>query len=813
MRYSRLAPISLILAIPPLFFWRETLGWLTLGDQDAVFWFFPAYSFLADSLRSGDLPIWNPDYYCGVPLFAQWQSGMLDPFNWVYLAGATSRTLTLSLELGFGVAMLGMYWYCRTIGLQRKAALFGAIIYGLSGFAVARTLYPGLLHIHALTPLTLTMTERLCRRRRAVDVAAGALVVAWQVFAAHPQPLIYSSLLAVGWALFRIMNSDGAETRRSRLRLLLQVAAMFVLGGALAAIQLIPAAEAAGRSVRQDWPYELFTLHSIHPTELLTSIIPFFSGGGESIYHLPYWGISWHHNESQIYTGILALALATGGAAMAIRRRYRPGIFWVVVVLAGVALVLGRYFGPLAHLLYHVPLLNRFRSPNRHWMEVIFAVAFLAGYAVDRLLSEPVTALALVVRRVAIFLGLLTVGIGGMVLGARGVAERLLRLLPDWHALPAGFLNAAGWEFALPMVTSAVVSMALFVWLRPVNRQRWYGMILLLLLADYQIYALCAPVSHPPRIEHQLGRAIPEGITAEERISPPFRTHIMLSPAEGQFSPLLFYGHEMVGGYDPLLNERFKTFSGIEEAGRTYLKSMLDPADRTLDLLNARYVMIPSGSALPPGSARWQETSWRSPAPEYAGYRIVENRQVMPRAWLVRHAVPAWEGDQLKLIRGEKLDAAGRAFDPQRTALVDMPVDGQVHWFSPFLPTANSATASDILTGSVTLLGRDHDYVRYRTTAGQPSILVLSETALPGWIATIDGHEVPWHRVNFILRGLPLPPGDHLVEFVYRPLSMKIGAAISTIAALVCAVMFIRHRSRPITDSASLASPLSSMTA
>ncbi|MEO6726954.1 MAG: hypothetical protein ABIU20_01625, partial [Blastocatellia bacterium] len=393
---DRLAVLFLIL-LPPVFFWRETLGWLTLGDQDAVFWFFPAYKFAAEQIAAGALPLWNPYQYGGLPFFAEWQSGTLDPLNWLYWIATTSRMLTLSLELSFALGLLAMFGYARSLSFTRRASIFAAVIFALSGFLVGRTLYPGFLRIVALAPLVLCFTERLSQRGRWRDVVFGALVITWQIFAAHPQPLIYCSLLACAYALFRLWTADNGSrvefTRPPvpvslRLRFLSQFALMFVAGIGLASVQLFPAFEFATKSVRQEWPFELFTLHSLHPASLAVTLFPFFHGSGKTIYQLPYWGSYWHHNEAQIYLGAMAMAMAVAGMIAAWRARWRTGMFWIVVAVIGTVLAMGKYADGVARLLYHVPLISHFRSPNRHWMEVTIAVAVLTGYAVDRLLKE-----------------------------------------------------------------------------------------------------------------------------------------------------------------------------------------------------------------------------------------------------------------------------------------------------------------------------------------------------------------------------------------------------------------------------------------
>src|SRR5215510_6551181 len=217
-RIRNLLAVLFLILPPAVFFWRETSGQRTLGDKDAVFWFFPAYKFVSEQIKSGGLPLWNPYQYSGAPMFAEWQAGALDPVNWIYLIETTSRALTLSLEISFAIALIATFSYTRSLGFNRRAAVVSAVIYGLSGFAVGRALYPGFLRIVALAPFVLYFVEKLYKQGRWRHVAVGALIVAWQVFAAHPQPLIYSSLLACAYALFcAFLRRDEAQPQISNL--------------------------------------------------------------------------------------------------------------------------------------------------------------------------------------------------------------------------------------------------------------------------------------------------------------------------------------------------------------------------------------------------------------------------------------------------------------------------------------------------------------------------------------------------------------------------------------------------------------------
>lgn len=768
--------------LPGIFFWRHTLGWEALGDQDAVFWFFPAYRFVAEQLRTGHLPLWSPYFYSGAPLFGQWQAGALDPINWIYLLGTTSRLLTLAQEAAFAVSLVSTFLYARAVGLGRRAGVVAAVIYGLSGFAVARTLYPGFIHITALCPLALFFIERLYRRGRKADLIAGAAVIGWQVLAAHPQPLIYSSLLACGYAIFSLLFRDEAAPDYRGVKgaalFLGHFSAIFVAGAGLAAIQLIPAAEVATLSVRQDWPFEMFTLHSLHPASLLTVLFPFLHGGGSGIFRLPYWGNYWHHNEAQIYLGVAAIGLAMAGAAAAVRARYLPGIFWACAGVFGAVLSLGKYSGPVARLLYHVPLLSHFRSPNRHWMEVSLATAVLAGYCVDRILrSEPDRA-AGQARMAAAGLAVLCLIVGGSVLWDSALAEKIVRSLPDYQSLPQGFLHGAGTEFAVPMLIALAGTAVVSAFAARGHGKKLYPLLLLFLLADYNLYEVFAPVGNGQKLEDLIGTAVPESLARNQDRTSPFRYHVYLDPRTGEFQPFWFYRHEMASGYDPMLSGRYKTFSGIDEAGRTYSETMLDPADRTLDLLGVRYVFFPPGRE-PSERARFRRLPDRSQAELYRDFSIYENLNAMPRAWMVGRAAVEYEGDQLKLIRGQTASNGHSGFDPAQTALVDHQTAGSLD--SSLLEATDTRPAA----GSARIVQRSHTAMLVETQSTAPSILVLGEPFAPGWKAEIDGVAGRLLRVDYDLRGVALGEGTHRVRIFYDPLTVRIGAAISALTAII----------------------------
>jgi len=77
--------------------------------------------------------------------------------------------------------------------------------------------------------------------------------------------------------------------------------------------------------------------------------------------------------------------------------------------------------------------------------------------------------------------------------------------------------------------------------------------------------------------------------------------------------------------------------------------------------------------------------------------------------------------------------------------------------------------------------------------------LVLTDVYYPGWRVWVDGHKEAIQRADYLFRAVYLPQGKHLVEFVYDPASLKIGAAISLVTGFSLALglgLAIAHKLR-----------------
>lgn len=68
-----------------------------------------------------------------------------------------------------------------------------------------------------------------------------------------------------------------------------------------------------------------------------------------------------------------------------------------------------------------------------------------------------------------------------------------------------------------------------------------------------------------------------------------------------------------------------------------------------------------------------------------------------------------------------------------------------------------------------------------------PGDLVLSEIAYPGWQVRVDGQPADMQAAGGLLRSVTLKEGAHFVAFIYRPMSLYAGLALSALALLLFA--------------------------
>jgi len=155
--------------------------------------------------------------------------------------------------------------------------------------------------------------------------------------------------------------------------------------------------------------------------------------------------------------------------------------------------------------------------------------------------------------------------------------------------------------------------------------------------------------------------------------------------------------------------------------------------------------------------------------------KIYENLDNLPRAFVVHQA---------QVLNDEAAIAAMKdpAFRPENEVIL---ASGGQEALSPSLvPPKVGGERGGAGEDEVEILSYEPERVVISANLAEEGYLVLTDAHYPGWRALTDSLETPIYRANLLFRAVYLPAGQHRVEFVYDPLSFKLGATISLVALL-----------------------------
>ncbi len=95
-------------------------------------------------------------------------------------------------------------------------------------------------------------------------------------------------------------------------------------------------------------------------------------------------------------------------------------------------------------------------------------------------------------------------------------------------------------------------------------------------------------------------------------------------------------------------------------------------------------------------------------------------------------------------------------------------------------------------TSNVRLLEYQPNRLVYESSNDQEGVVVFSELYYAnGWNAYLDGKKVPYFKVNYGLRALQIPSGEHKIMFAFEPEVVQRGSTISLASSLLLVVILV----------------------
>lgn len=538
----------------------------------------------------------------------------------------------------------------------------------------------------------------------------------------------------------------------------------------------------------QDYAFEW----SYGKAELLTLLVPNAFGGesggtlgassellkelrakgaqvGNEVQSYTYWGDQMF-TSGPVYFGALVCFLFVLGMFV-IRNQMK---WWIAAgSLFFVFLALGRNLMFFNDIMFHyLPLYNKFRTPSMALVIPGMTFPIIGIWGLSLILKQEVEA-GLLKKGLLWALGI-TGGLclilwimPGMLLNFRSVLDAQYQL-PDWYynalMLDRRSLTEAD---ALRSLIFILLGAALLFWFYTTKNKTkvasYVGIgVLVLILTDLW------PVdkrylSEKNYQNQQLEQTYKESAADKEILKdtdPSYRVLNLNNPFQDAGTA---YFHKSIGGYHPAKLRRYQELIDHRLSSEiasviTTLKSAKTEEDflaafskiPSLNMLNTRYIIY-SPDQIP-----------------------LRNPFAYGNAWFVNN---------YEMV--DNADAEIKALDtlnPLTTAVID----------KRYASDVQGLTIQPDSAARITLTSYKPDELIYKSNTNSEQLAVFSEVYYAhGWKAYIDGKPVPHFRVDWTLRGLRVPAGEHTIEFKFIPDTYNTVATIGSIASVLILLLLI----------------------
>ena len=501
--------------------------------------------------------------------------------------------------------------------------------------------------------------------------------------------------------------------------------------------------------------------------DLVANFIPGVVGGGG----LEYWGPNVDGTAGPAYYGAIIFFLFVLGAIVV----RGPTKWWL---LGGVILIslisLGKNFFLHGLMFDLVPLFNKFRTPNSALSVVAFLVPVLGILGVSEIIKGKVDkAKALQALYIA---GGLMLGIclffallGGYLFDFTGAKDAAYAQAPynvDFRPIKAqrvDMLSGDSWRsFGLILVAAGL----LWAFLKEkINTTILIAGLGILIAGDLwtvnKKYLNDDSFVKPTNYKQQLApREVDTKILQDQDIN--YRVYDIsggwgAAVNSSKVTNKTTYFHKNTGGYHPAKLQRYQDIldkyinPGAQQLEGALRRPQVGLPDiqRVIDglkvfhMMNTKYFILNEQTAVP-------------------------NQNAFGNAWFV---------DQIKMVNTPNEEIEGiRNIDPKQTALVHQEFGDYV----------TGLTIQK--NGTINLTDYKPNHLTYNSNSTSDQVAVFSEVWYgpdKGWQAYIDGSPVDHIRVNYVLRGLKVPAGQHNIEFKFEPSSYAIGSTTSLISSLL----------------------------
>jgi len=715
---------------------RQQLFW-----RDTQRFFHPFKLAIAERLRRGELPLWDPWTESGVSVLGQLTPALWHPTTLLYLVLPFPLAFKLNHLIALPIAAAGCFLLARRLGAQGWVAAIAAVTWAGSGFLCAMTAsnLPFALG-QASLPLAIWALLSFVDAPGLPRLLAAAALLGSCGLAGEPQSMLLAGIIGGAWAVLE-----------GRLRAAPRRLGLLALAGACGVLLSAPATFPALERLRLGDARRLQRtagLFSLDARRLPGLALPWAfddtpelagPGASDTPYSEYFSGEPHVAFADSIAIGVPALILAAFGAP---------------ALLAGAALFLLAALGPATPIewiaVHLIPGFALFRYSEKLLGPASLLLALAAATGARRLLATERRKAWRLASAAAACAGILFVLRGGVALWYEPLATWLVSQGRTHAAATAPLLLEA---LSRALVVEGLLAAGLAIASALSERRDLVAALICaasaLLCGSGQL--LTAPrellESRPPLADLLVSRAGPSA--GAWRIQSDTEQSLILPDLDARLRRAAWSAQVLAPRTNAV--QRIESVSGYGSLNdELYLIAQWGAPQIFRAVLGARFVVRMPWE--PPREPGWTAGPYGT---------FVQEHPTLPRAFLVSRVFRT--SNPLAALRDP-------AFDPARDAV-----------------TADLALEEAGPPGEARLERESPERMRVRVQAEGRRLLVVSEHFDPGWRARVDGKDAAVRRVDLCALGVELPAGAKEVELRFLPRGLLPGvvAFAATLAALL----------------------------
>lgn len=337
----------------------------------------PWNHFISESIRGGELPLWNPYLKNGFPMM-----GLPDtwyPITWVIsiLFGMDVWGIQMDYLLHLFIGGYGMFSYAKSKYIDPNYSVALGVAYMFSGVMIGNAQHLGWVIGASWLPWVYYYFENLVNRQRKIDLLKFSLVASLLFYGAYPPITIIIFYLLVLRIIFLIFRKPEVRSKNAIVYFGFSVllTLMISLVGLLGLLDLAPNLNRGGQLPlsKEGWG----VLSGFLPLEATSSlIVPYAVNCVKS-----HWGSD--ISLINCYFGFSILLVMIAGLVLRVKQAwiyFSIGAFFLMVAMSEVF--------PFREWLYYLPLFDKFRFPSLFRVFAIFFFLLSSGFAYTEIVKS-----------------------------------------------------------------------------------------------------------------------------------------------------------------------------------------------------------------------------------------------------------------------------------------------------------------------------------------------------------------------------------------------------------------------------------------